>query len=54
MRRVNGLALDALIRGENPSVMGTSAQSTASTASAEALSSNDGTSAVAAVSNGWS
>jgi hypothetical protein len=48
------VALDALIRGETPAALGTSAQSTAPTASAEALSSNDGTSAVAAVSKGWS
>ena len=48
------VALDALIRGETPAPLGTSAQSTAPTASAEALSSIGGTSAVAAVSEGWS
>lgn len=48
------VALDALIRGEEPAPMGTSAQSTAPTASAEAPTANGETSAVAAVSEGWS
>ena len=48
------VALDALIRGETPAPLGTSAQSTAPTASAEAPTADSETSAVAAVSEGWS